>query len=88
MPANAAATARPAPTNSVRSTRIRRRRWRKDGGGVPLPGSDQFWVRKVNDHVRLVYRPLKDNPTNPYDYMILNAPSPGSTLWRMTDTVL
>jgi hypothetical protein len=60
----------------------------KNGGGVPLPDSDQFWVRKVNDHVRLVYRPLKDNPTNPYDYMILNAPLPGSTLWRMTDAVL
>jgi hypothetical protein len=58
----------------------------KNPGGVQLPGSSSYWVREVNDHIRLVYRPLNRlRETDPQGYVILNVVRPGSTLWKLTD---
>lgn len=61
----------------------------EDHGGVLLPGSTVYWVREVNDHIRLVYRLRNQRrETDPRGFVILNVVRPGSSLWRMTDYAL
>jgi hypothetical protein len=52
-------------------------------GGVLLGGSSDYFAVRVNDHLRLVYRPRIRG-----GYSVLNIVIPESTLWRMTEHVL